>query len=345
MYKFSKKIENVYTCFANGHNSLIVVDKRIILLDDEIIFEGGEYTSADFCSNNFFRFGDIKNHFLGNILNKVIEKIDYSFGSNVISSKGVIATKNYRYDESDGKVKGDYYYLNYITKTEKLLLKDSEWHFVLTFDGEKKVILRKLNIFKSLSLETGAYFWEVSLNAYGYQDSHLGYVEANIRQIIGVSGDVLVVFMFSGALVGIDVQTGAIAWDIPFSKNYYPSDYQGNGWYWHLEGSYLYLFQHRYFLRIDLQTQKLEVLWQGAAEIDIEDCSYSEDFIYFMAINSDVSIIQPCVLGVFDRKKLEIVWQYNKIIGSSRPPQSDGSKLYCLDNAGVLHIFEREKTA
>ena len=63
----------------------------------------------------------------------------------------------------------------------------------------------------------------------------------------------------------------------------------------------------------------------------------------FMAIDKKSNIFNTSVLGVFDRKALKIVWQHDQPIYSSQPPQSDGDKLYCLDNGGVLHIFEKEE--
>jgi hypothetical protein len=339
MYSLSKKIENVYTCVANGLHSLIVVEKREVLLDNEIIFRGQEYTSANFCSDNFFQFGDSQNFFLGNTVDNNIKKVDYTFNNHTLTSDGGIITKNYRYDEFDKKVKGDYYYLNFENNNEKLLLKDSEWYVTLTFNDEKRVLVRKLNTLKSLSLKTGEYLWEANLDKYSTEREVVG-----IREFLGIWDNKLIVQMDdSDTIVIIDLETGEIAGEIQHIKSYFPKEGPwGFGWYYHLEGQYAYLLQQNRYLRLDLATQKVETLWiPENANFNIQRVSYDEQYAYFMAC--DGYHVQTDILGVFDRKALKIVWQYDKPIGSSKPPQSDGNKLYCLDNEGTLHIFEKEK--
>jgi hypothetical protein len=113
------------------------------------------------------------------------------------------------------------------------------------------------------------------------------------------------------------------------------------GWYFHLEGGYVYLLQQSSYIRINLTTQAIETLWRHEnPRYTIQRVSYDEQYAYFMG--SEDTYVQPDTLGVFDRKALQIVWQYDQPIYSSQPPQSDGNKLYCLDTGGTLHIFERE---
>jgi hypothetical protein len=190
---------------------------------------------------------------------------------------------------------------------------------------------------KSINLETGTYLWEVDLGKYSTAQEAV-----NIREILGIWEDNLVVLMNNNdTLVLISFSTGQIVAEICHIHAYCGGVWSF-GWYFHLEGGYVYLLQQNSYIRINLSTQTIETLWvHENTRYTIQRVSYDEQYAYFMGGNDNS--IQPDLMGVFDRKELKIVWQYDHPIYSSQPPQSDGNKLYCLDTAGTLHIFEREE--
>jgi outer membrane protein assembly factor BamB len=347
MFRKQSIMKDISSCFSLNQNTVVMSDKNgIIWLNNKEVFQGEEYLFATIRKEDFFVFGNSEKIFSGKISEQNFKATDskgISWGT--YSENGVVVCRNKILDEKATAFKGDAYYLNFKTGKEQLLFEQEFGGILFTFENDTKALYRRLTTLKSLSLATGEYLWEVSLSAYGRQDSHLGWVEASIRTIIGISEDLLLVWMNNGSLVAIEVSTGKIAWDKALDRTYLPSDYQGDKWYWHLEGQYLYILQHRYYLRIDITTQKLEVLWQlPDHSMEIEHCIYTEAYVYFMALEGVGRNLQPSILGVFDRKALKIVWQHDQPIYSSQPPQSDGNKLYCLDTAGTLHIFEREKS-
>jgi hypothetical protein len=244
----------------------------------------------------------------------------------------------------DFKREEDYYY------SAKLAVYQFEPHKFLYELPKRYIFSRSLrntdflycqygNTLKSLSLKTGEYLWEANLNKYSTEREVVG-----IREFLGIWDNKLIVQMDdSDTIVIIDLETGEIAGEIQHIKSYFPKEGPwGFGWYYHLEGQCAYLLQQNRYLRLDLATQKVETLWiPENANFNIQRVSYDEQYSYFMAC--DGYHVQTDILGVFDRKALKIVWQYDKPIGSSKPPQSDGNKLYCLDNEGTLHIFEKEK--
>ena len=242
---------------------------------------------------------------------------------------------NYKYDAI---------YHEYQTGFNKLILKQMSGIYEFLYDSEKKAIIRDINTVKSLSLETGEYEWEVDISQYTNQEG-FSYKEAKIDSILGISGTELIVLVWSSILI-IDLQTGQIKADIVGigSKKYFPEGRSmGFTYHFHLEGEYVYLLKRERYISIHLPTQTVSILWENEdPNLNIDRVSYDENYAYFMATKAwDV---QASILGVFDRKALEIVWQHDQPIYSSKPPQSDGNKLYCLDSEGTLHIFERENS-
>lgn len=338
MFRKQSIMKDISSCFSLNQNTVVMSDRNgIIWLNDKEVFQGEKYLFATIQKDDFFVFGNSKTIYSGKISEQNFKLTDdkgISWGT--YSKKGVVVCRNRILDEEVTAFKGDAYYLNFKTGEEQLLFEQEFGGIILTFGDDTKAIYRRLTTFKSLSLETGEYLWETNISIEGDTDPR-------IKQVLGISGDVLVVFTFGSTLVGIDLHTGKILWHI-LPKGFYPSGFTGMAWCWHLEDGYLYLLRHQYYLRINLSNQQLEVLWQTPADtLEFEDCSYTEDHVYFMAIDKKSNIFNTSVLGVFDRKALKIVWQHDQPIYSSQPPQSDGDKLYCLDNGGVLHIFEKEE--
>jgi hypothetical protein len=223
---------------------------------------------------------------------------------------------------------------NLFTKSKKIIKTDISFGLKLQYNG--CVIMNEgWHILKSLSLETGKYLWEVDLGKYSTTNE-----EVRIREILGIWENQLVVLMNNNDIVvQISLSTGQI-----IAENRHILAHLGGarsfGWYFYLEGGYVYLLQQSSYIRINLSNQVIETLWEHEnSRYTIQRVSYDEQYAYFMGSNGNN--VQPDILGVFDRKALKIVWQHDQPIYSSQPPQSDGDKLYCLDIGGTLHIFEK----
>jgi len=225
------------------------------------------------------------------------------------------------------------------------------------------------NTLRSLSLLTGEYEWELDLGGRKYLDDSQQEKIAQITQIISIWENQLLVVMDSGELISIDIHVGQILWskaDIytrHWDKIGFPclslTDWRNRSqfWlnYWHLEDGYLHNLDGNVYYRISLETQALEILWQD--DLQKESCltfvhkTYTEDYIYFTgSYNHQLS---PYLLGVFNRKTLQVDWLYdfgNQLVNDkdyyahslNQAPQVGENKLYVLDSGGTLHIFECE---
>jgi outer membrane protein assembly factor BamB len=324
MYSFFKSLENVYKYqaknkqlvhYQRNNNSLYFNDKLIENNVHTFVFNGDIII---FSTENF----TIKKVTENSAVETLLENC--ALGELLLSNFEIVVANTNTYEQ-------------FVYDFQKEL-KTFNLYSPPAYKTEAEIFFTKFQepIINALSLETGECLWETNISIEGDTDPR-------IKQVLGISGDILVVFTFGSTLVGLDIHTGKILWSI-FPKGFYPSGFTGMAWCWHLEYGYLYLLRHQYYLRINLSNQQLEVLWQTPVNtLEFEDCNYTKDHIYFMAIDKKSSIFNTSILGVFDRKALKIVWQYDKPIDSSQPPQSDGKKLYCIDNEGTLHIFEREE--
>lgn len=263
--------------------------------------------------------------------------LSYSIGG-IISENGSIFETNSRLDEKLIAFRKDYYYHNFKTDEKIPLIKNGIGYFTINYSNSSKSVFRSINKLIGYSLTTGNYEWEIDLGQYSTEKETV-----KIKEILGVWQENLVVLMDNNdILVLISLKTGQIAAEIRHILAQFPKEGPwGFGWHFHLEGDYIYLLQQNRYLQIDLATQQIETLWiPENTNFNIQRVSYDSEYAYFMAC--DGYHVYTDILGVFDRKALKIAWQHTEPIYSSHPPQSDGKKLYCLDNEGTLHIFERE---
>jgi hypothetical protein len=200
-------------------------------------------------------------------------------------------------------------------------------------------ILQQSITLSLFSIDTSEYIWEKDLDN-----------KNQIRTIIGVQNNQLIVFLSERQLISINTENGETLWEIPDFLLQFPKDeFAGLHWYWHLEDGYLYILKHRHYIMVNIDTLKVELLWENTDKTySITHCTYTDDMVCFTACNEPE--IQPSLLGVFNRKTLNIDWLYESDIfqrdkyGSfNQAPQTDGEKLYFLDSTGVLHIFEKEE--
>lgn len=190
--------------------------------------------------------------------------------------------------------------------------------------------------------------WQSDLSAYNWHQFD-GEKPAQIGQIVGVSENILLVWMAGEQLLGLDLVTGEVLWKIDFAPYFHITKWFTVFYYWNIENHKLYLLKYLYYFEIDLATQEVKILWQNPDEsYSITHCCYTPDYVYFTAFGSELEIQ---VLGAFNRRSLTIDWLERQTmprldaysyVGFHQAPQVDGSKLYVLDSGGTLHIFEKE---
>jgi hypothetical protein len=329
--RFLKKIK------VKGYNvklgSFSYVNENNILFFNDVIISDNTSLSGIILGNSFLFYSNETGNFFYNIQEKIHVNLGTIIPQIMLSNDECIAL-NYNNDYSEKDIVIFDFKLNLYNVVEK------NSKTTVRILNDKKVICQYgWNTLKSLSLESGEYLWEVNLDKYSTEKETI-----KIQSLIGIWDNKLIVQMNdSDTIVIIDLKKGEIVGEIRQMKSHFPKEGPwGFGWYYHLEGQYAYLLQQNRYLQIDLATQKVETLWiPENTNFNIQRVTYDEQYAYFMAC--DGYHVQTDILGVFDRKALKITWQYDKPIYSSQPPQSDGNKLYCLDNEGVLHIFSKRE--
>ena len=221
--------------------------------------------------------------------------------------------------------------------------------FLYFFDSNK-------NNLSKLSLILSEINWQTDLSGRKYLDVWQEEKEAKIQRIIGVYQNQLIVAFSHEELISIDTETGKILWETKDFVKTNLSDWRNQSQfrfvYWHIENGKMYQLDGNVYYSIDLNTQAVEILWKDDREDDyltIIHKTYTNDYIYFTG--SYNHRLQPHLIGVFNRKTLSVEWvkDMNFSVDTklgyppslNQAPQVDGDKLYVLDTAHTLHIFEK----
>ncbi|MDF7817206.1 PQQ-binding-like beta-propeller repeat protein [Runella sp. MFBS21] len=206
--------------------------------------------------------------------------------------------------------------------------------------------------FHSISqiLHNGEQVWQSDLSPYKWHQFD-GPKPAQIQQIIGISENILLVWMAGEQLLGLDVATGKVLWKIDFAPYFHITKWFTGSYYWNIQNHKLYLLKYLYYFEIDLTTQEVKILWKNPEEsYSITHCCYTDEYVYFIALGSELGIE---ILGTFNRLSLTIDWlEYLTMprldaysyVSFHQAPQVDGDRLYVLDSGGTLHIFEKESS-
>ena len=359
MYIFSNRLENVYTfqalntnlafiekidetnkqLYINGikvayknigsfilGNGFIVfsTDKREILKLDIVSFETKkllqEFSLAE--KLHFNQYFIVANRISSEIVNKyVFDVIDEKKVKKIIDNPTII-TKNWFLYRNSGNIRSQ----NWNDKTL--------WQYSVAELGKRKWVNGSETIKE----------------------------EGQVSKIIGIMGEVLVVVITGGGdrdrartqLIGLHTQTGELCWlldgfehegitypHLPTTATLMPD----------AQNEFLVGFQNRYFIEIDPQVGKVtrcrkidnQCQVHNLATI-MDSFSLQGDHLYFRTSVSSMGGF-PTAIGAFNYKTEEIEWLHVFEEGKFIPinqPKVEGNRVYALDSANTLHIFERE---
>lgn len=189
------------------------------------------------------------------------------------------------------------------------------------------------SIIKSLSLLTGEYNWEISLENYGEIVTALGVVE-----------NTLWIWFTIDQLIGVDVNTGEVKSHL-FPLQTILKDIVGyvlHKYFIEKEQS-LYFFHRSYLIQVNLLDNTTHLLW-GNQEYEIGLSAFTDDYIYFIG-GKNQGVFKNGI-GVFDRKTNQVIWETTFELDNYvvlKEIQYSNDKIYVLDTAGVLRIFEKEE--
>ncbi|MDZ7900772.1 MAG: hypothetical protein U5N85_22430 [Arcicella sp.] len=209
-------------------------------------------------------------------------------------------------------------------------------------------------------LKKNGYLWQTDLSGRKYLDIWQEEKEVKIQRIIGIYENQLLVVFSNDELISLDTNTGEVLWETKdFIKINLPdrrSISQFRFVYWHIENGKMYQLDGNVYYSIDLYSQKVEILWKDEKQenfITITHKTYTTEYIYFTG--SYNQLLQPHLVGVFNRKLLKVEWVHDINLSIdpkmgyppslNQPPQVSENKLYVLDTGGTLHIFEKAQNA
>ena len=246
---------------------------------------------------------------------------------------------------------------------------------------EKGIYARgdKMESVEFYSLENGSHLWQYSVSEIGkYTDTDNYFKpyqhEGEVRKIIGVCGDILLVVISGGfegknnvssQLIGLSCQSGELLWRLDmFNSN---GIYTGYGSYENLqidESNHRLLgFYSQGFIEIDAKLGKvkrfchlsytnkemLQFYHQERLLTNVYAETLVGEHLYFKATNiaNKRHSLSSNVIGAYNHQTEKIDWLYEFIdLGPSvsirESPKVEGNRLYALDSGSTLHIFERE---
>ncbi len=357
MYQITKKIENIdsFKVFDKYLGFKFRENKRHLYLNENIVDEDNR--GYLFFQNSLCLHNGGKTTFL-NLYSKEKTEIPITFNGDIGYFQNTYISSINSKQEEDYRWTSNYVIYQLFPFKELYRLPHRYYGSGYRFENQYIQIQSEKNILKSLSLLTGEYEWEVDLGKRKYMD--LGQEkEAHIRNIVGVWENILVVTMTHNEVITIDLKTGTILWETQdlLKKHLH----KGNAGKWrgylqncYIENGKLYELTSSIYYSIDLQTQRVEILWQDTREhefVTVVHSTYTENYVYFTG--SYNNRFQPHLLGVFNRQTRQIDWLHDMtlsvdpnlgyVASLNQVPQVTDDKLYILDSGGTLHIFEKEQ--
>ena len=338
-YNFIRIEKEVASISINKYRSLFVFKNGEIYNDTKLLYVGTKYFFANNLRNEeYFNFGDeVKSYLYKNDERLFLDKYD----TNSLNIDGVIL---YRNSEITDVLIQDYYYFNFITNHEILLLEKYVGGCILVYSNNNKAIFQSYNILTSLSLQTGNYEWENNLSKHG-----------EIRKILGLVNEKLWVVLYETEtrkkqLVSLHTATGKIIDIIDATLPLHD---------WHIAlleetqtivSIYGKISTHQKadspFVEICaitgavLRNERIESLFQ--ANLKLGQWCYSNHKIYFTAATDTINSTH---IGVLDYTTLNLEWftEVKDRKAGIKDLQVTENKIYALDQGGQLFIFEKEK--
>ncbi len=364
-YKLCEK----YIVYLDTKNKLYydnnVIDTEVDyfdVFDKKIYFEKYkkviEFSIIEKSKNQYFELfpnGNIQDEMFLNIFDSKFENID-------------LGTLSYRFR---------LYNLNktIIHETKKrFILGYGFWKNPYYYHSEGKNLLKSLDILKE------KYLWKYSVSEIGkYTDTDNYFKpyqhEGEVRKIIGVCGDILLVVVSGGfegknnvsnQLIGLSCQSGELLWRLDmFDANGIRTHY---GSYENLQidepNKRLLGLYSQGFIKVAVETgvverfkhlsystgeELLRFEYKGKILTNIYSETLVGEHLYFRATNiaNRRHSLSSNVIGAYNHQTETIDWLYEfedlaPSVSIKESPKVEGNRLYALDSGGTLHIFERD---
>ena len=240
---------------------------------------------------------------------------------------------------------------------------ESDERMGMVYIHNDRLIKSKFRNKRSLScqdINSNVGLWEFDVSDYAnYYDMRKELQEGLISCIMGVLNEVLIISLTSGKLLGVGLGTGNLLYQIGFTETELPQlpfivsegDHIPYGELMQLDQQKEEIFGLRdhYFFHVDLTAKDLRRQYfdigtsMNAYGINAKyrntEYPYDESYIYFCDDRQGK-------IGVFDRKRKEVVWSTQLDIEQEGIAQIlemkfANNRWYVLDRHNTLHIFEK----
>jgi hypothetical protein len=351
-----KKIERISSFYPEKNN----------------VFLGGlgHYNLLDEKFNTIYSIGNIRDFQVTFFENDLIIFINGESHLKIYRSGKLIFEKEHF--DFENKVEGNFIFYDRVSK--KTVIVDLEGNTILSEAniriGSKRVLFDKQIITTPLFESSGltSYLlpnftplWQYTLpeGVYDYEDKFGTKYKSEIQRIIGQYEGVLWVALENGYLLGLSVDDGSLVHELSVPNNfteYFPNEKPRFGAnYTQLDEKEGKLFGMRlnYYWEINLQNPANEyILYDISAtckekQVVINYVEY-ETWLQDEIIFREWSFAQdPSYVGIFNRKTRQITWASRElgeegVFKGINKVEYQAGRLYVLDRASTLHIFERE---
>ena len=333
MYKFKDVITNVeyyqlsdkYVYFINQSNEIRSYKdgKQDLILNLSsrcklLLFKDSLYLSD---------VNDCVHNICLDINSKKIIHDFFSEGVKILELQGILDSQKIGLEYFNGE------YAVYDINQEKVLFTLQGRFSIMDFPSATYFVLedwsnRMINFYNQ-----STNLWELDLTGYG-----------NLIKIFGIVDNVLWLWCEDYYFIGVDVSSGSIkkVWEV-FDGVYERKSFLYNFPYFDKEEGKVYYLERSTYIEIDLRGLTTKVLWEDKdLKLDIIGPYFTKDMVYFSGA------IRPSVfsniIGVFDRKKMQVVWQDKIQLTSGDSlwtPRFCDDKFYVQDSGYTLHIYEK----
>ncbi len=369
MYIFFSHLENVYR-FQIKNSKLCFISKKeySLFLEDDKLCEGVKsfifHPNCIIFRNNLM---EILKYDL--LLNKTSLLFSgYSFGEKIFNKNLIICNK-WILEELVSK-----FIYDFVAEKELKQIIDNP-----AIISSEQIIYYSLDNITLLNWDDET-LWQYSVSEIGKYTDTDNYSkpyqhEGEVRKIIGVCGDILLVVISGGfegknnvssQLIGLSCQSGELLWGLDmFDANGIRTTY---GSYENLQidepNKRLLGFYSQGFIEIAIETGIVErfkhLSYSTGEELlrfefkdkiltNVYSETLVEEHLYFKATNiaNRRHSLSSNVIGAYNHQTETIDWLYEfedlaPSVSIKESPTVEGNRLYVLDSGGTLHIFERE---
>ena len=353
MFYISKQLNQVSIFFPYFDN-LILVKNGKLLINEEVF---NCTPSLILLSNHevilWIKDAKWENYYI-DLKSKKLNKVSYLLGLNSITRDYILTFEN-----------GIQKIISANNLLEPVILKATVSLQSYLIFNDKLIGYSKTNFICSTNRITGEFEWETNLSGRKYLIKNEEQ-EAYIIAILGVYESHLLVWLAGDRLISIDTNNGTILYEIlPFEGLVDVNGFQlwdFRDLFLEQETGKIIMLNKLFYYEIDILTQQVQQcksFYTGNAyglgrlpnmpepptDITFKQAVYTNYFIYFIGGYTFATNI----VGVFNRKTYNIDWQESINLletdnfNNFKDIQYANNKIYVLDTAGNLHVFEKEE--